>query len=163
MAKKVNLSLLSGEREIMITEGANVTLTNYRLRYSASSSGATHISSILLEQIAGITYQKKSNPLLLQLGLILIVSAFLVFAAFSDSSGVIAGMAMATMGVLMIIRYYSSIKKGLHIFAGGMAMFIPVNGVQEDNILGFINTIEAAKLKRVEAIYSSKLGSILNV
>jgi hypothetical protein len=162
MAGKTELGIqfIQGEKEIMVADESKVTLTNYRLRYAASGSGDTHISSILLEQICGITYQKKSNPLLLQIGLILVGAALLAFNTSSNSTGAIGGVAMVAIGIALIIRYYSGIKKGLYVNAAGMTMFIPVNGVQEDNILKFINTIENAKVKRVEAIYTSNASYI---
>jgi len=133
--------LLNGEQIITQSDGAIVTLTNLRIRYSARQFGKAHIISIMLKKISSIEVKYQSNVILL----ILAVMGFVVaLFGFANNESELALFGLVAGGIL-IASYIGTRKHTLSITSdGGKEILFHTKGMKQEAVLKFMNQVEHA-------------------
>jgi hypothetical protein len=145
--------LIRGESILSMSENNLIVLTTHRIRYSYSEWGEANTISIMLEKISSIQARYISYPLLLLVGGLAILVAFIMNSNHSDErEAIIPGV----IGIGCIIWYFMSRKHFCIITSdGGAKIAFSTNGVKREVVISMIDKIEAAKSKRTDELMKS--------
>jgi hypothetical protein len=140
--------LFEGEEIITQSDDKTVTLTTHRLRYNSSSYDKAHIISIMLEKISSIEIHYKSWILFLLAGIIIIAGGLLA-GANNQGEAMSAGI---FVGLILVVIYYFTRRHVVTIASdGGANINFQTKGMKRETIIDFINKIEKAKNKKMNA------------
>lgn len=143
--------LLSGEELVLQSPNNVVILTTHRIRYHATSSSDSHLVSIPLEKVSSCEVKYQSNPVLLVLGAVAVVFGLI---GFNQLGGVTIAAPVLTLGVILIIVYFTSRRHIVSIASdGGARIGFATNGMKRETVVSFINGIEKAKIERVDSLH----------
>jgi len=137
--------MLIGEKLITRSKDGKLTLTNYRIRFDdLGDYGSKEFVSIMLEKISSIRIYKKSKPLYLILGILIMLSFF------SGFYGRDLKFAPIIIGGVLILFYLLTRKHIVSIASdGGDAIIVETTQYQPKDLIDFIDKIEQAKNERV--------------
>lgn len=137
MGKPELTQLLPGEH--VVTSNEILTLTNYRVFRDASASGSSRYVSISLDAISSCGLVTTSQPLLLVLGIIATLGAFVV-------RGEAQGAALI-VGIVLIVLYFATRAAVMAICStGGERITVPTKPSQYGVQRQLLNAIDHAKL-----------------
>jgi len=149
------MKTITNENSILESNDKEITLTSHRIRQEKKRFGKLEITSIMLEEVCSCEYNRKSKPLFLILGILLVALGFGFTAIYInrfDSAAI--GMLSIVIGAVCIFIYWFTIKKALIISSSAAKIYMNTKGMKEDNIKGFIDKLEAAKSERLSSSYS---------
>jgi hypothetical protein len=136
------LTLLSGERVLMSSDGGMLTLTNFRVRLDAKGRGASKYLSITLDAVASCGVVNNARPSLLLLAAVSAIGGVVV----NDSS---LQVALWVFAGLLVIAYLATRTAMLTISSkGGQSIAVPAKGLGRERIIEFTDAVDAAKLAR---------------
>lgn len=138
------MNLISNEEILMYGDNKQITLTTHRIRQENTEWGKLHLSSIMLEHITSCEYSRKSNPVLVLFGIGLICIG--VYFDNNNSQEPAAGFFI--IGILLIIGYFYTTKRGLTISSPSAKITLNTKGMKDENIKLFIDNLESAKNER---------------
>jgi len=134
------IKLLPGEQNVLCSDDNTLTLTTMRVRYDSVMLGRSHLVSITLNSVASCGLVTKSYPLLLIIGAIaLLVSLTRPREWFM--------MGLVTAIVLLVVYFFTRRSVISIASNGGESILAPTNGMNRDNIVEFIESVERQKLK----------------
>lgn len=134
---------LMKDEKVLTSYGDNyITLTNYRIRQEIKSWGQINLKSIMLEQITSCEYRKRSSPLFLIIGLLIIGVAIFFLNETEFSIG------FFSIGFILIILYFFSLKRGLYISSASGKIIINTTGMKNNEVKNIIEVLESAKNDR---------------
>jgi hypothetical protein len=140
--------LLPGESVLTFSENGLVTVTTHRIRYNNKVWGQSNFISIMLEKISSIQVLYFSYPLLWIIGVLIAVISLTVTA--TGNIGAPELTISLFLAFFLIVGYFMSRR---HICAitsdGGSKIVFHTENMTTDSMIEFVNTIEAAKQKRV--------------
>ncbi len=139
---------MTDEQILMDGDYKQITLTTHRIRQESKSWGKVNLTSIMLEHVTSCEYSKKSSLILLLIGIL--VAGFGVAISVKggmDAQNIGAGLLLA--GVVLIIIYFFTIKRGLFISSASGKVILNTTGMKDENIKSFIDKLEEAKNKRL--------------
>jgi hypothetical protein len=137
------MKLINNEIKILESDDKSVTLTSHRIRQENKQWGKMQIKSIMLDHVTSCEYDRKSNPILLIIGLVLLVyGAGLTFGG-NHGQGEIGLLAIG-IGLVLIIFYWITTKKGLIVSSPSLKIIMNTNGMKDDIIKQFIDKLEEA-------------------
>lgn len=140
MAEKTSLTLMSGERIVMSSDGDTLILTNMRIRLSAKNSGNSKLVSITLDAVAACGLATRSYPILLLLGLCAVLSGL---TQHNESQ-----LALIGIGALLLLAYFPSRNAVMTIASSGKPeIIVPASGIGRDAIIEFIDALEVEKIR----------------
>jgi hypothetical protein len=144
-----NKLLFDNETIITQSDGNVLTLTNLRLRYSASQWGNGHHVSLLLEKISSIEMHYRSRLIFIILA-ILAVAAGLIAGANGDKEYIGIGIGV---GVVFVILFLFSRKYYLTISSYGVGkIYFHIKSMKREKVFDFINQLESAIKQRREEL-----------
>lgn len=146
----MNSNFLLKEEQVISRFGGNViTLTNFRLRYSYTQLGKTHIVSLLLEKISSIELRYLNHTIFIILAICSIVGELVAWAI-----GIIEFFGFGVLvGVFFIAAYFFARSYYLIISSdGGVKISFHTVGMKRDKVLDFINQLESAIKRRREEL-----------
>jgi hypothetical protein len=141
------MNLLTDEKTLMEGDNKQVVLTTHRIRQENVEWGKLNLISLSLEHVTSCEYSRKSKPGLLVGGLLLLGFAF----AASDTGGQQMVGGLGLMGLILIVAYFMTIKRGLIISSPSARIIVDTKGMKDDNIKSFIDKLEVAKNERLKA------------
>jgi hypothetical protein len=137
MAASQGQQLLPGERIVSSTD--LITLTNYRVFRDSGGSGQTRYVSITLDAVSSCGLITSSQPVLLILGLIAVISGI---AAPGDAQA-----ALIITGAVLIIMYFATLSAVVAICStGGERITVPAKASQRPLLMTLVNAIDREKL-----------------
>lgn len=137
------MKLIDNETKLLESDDKSVTLTSHRIRQENKQWGKMQIKSIMLEHVTSCEYDRKSNPMLLIIGLVFLVfGAGLAFGG-NYGQGEIGLIAIGT-GLILVVFYWITIRKGLIVSSPSSKIIMNTNGMKDDNIKLFIDKLEEA-------------------
>ena len=137
------MNLLPDEHVIGNLNGMLV-LTTQRIRYDRARFGHSHIISITLNSIASCQLVTKTKPLLL-----LISACFLPLSLVCYMYTYMMWSALFVLGLSLVpvALYFNSRRAMISIASsGGTKIHMPVNRMNRDSIVAFIDAVEQAKM-----------------
>lgn len=138
------MDLLSDENKIMEGSGdrAQVTLTNRRLMLESRSifGGHSNTTSFHLEDLDSVEMAYRSYLWMLIIGGLLILSP--VFFGIEPQIPII-------VGIILIIAYFATRKKGAKFNSTTATIFIGAKTTAMKDLEEFVQTIEQTKLERL--------------
>jgi hypothetical protein len=149
------MNLMTDEKVLMDGDYKQITLTTHRIRQENKSWGQVDLVSIMLEEVTSCEYSKKSRPIFLIIGLLFV--GFAIFIGGQDGSDAqnIAGIALL-VGLLLIVFYFFTIKRGLLISSATAKIRLNTKGMKDENIKSFIDKLEVAKNDRLLGLKSKQ-------
>lgn len=146
------MKLLGNEVSIMESDDKSIILTSHRIRQVNKQWGKMQIKSIMLEHVSSCEYDRKSNPIFLIIGLVIIVFGVALGAGGHQGELGLLGVAI---GLVLLIFYWITIRKGLLVSSSSAKIVMNTNGMKDENIKTFIDKLEEAK-------NNNRLSSIRN-
>jgi hypothetical protein len=143
------MKMLENETKLMEGDNKQIILTSHRIRQEYRIFGKLRLKSIMLEHITSCEYDKKSNPLLLIIGILAIGFGIAVLNSIGHNEELI-GIISIIAGTILIIAYLTTIKKLLYISSPSAKILINTDGMKDENIIAFIDRIEEAKNDRLK-------------
>lgn len=136
------MKLINNEVNILVSDDRSIVLTSHRIRQENKQWGKMQIKSIMLQDVTSCEYDKKSFPVFLLVGImILAFGVYMMYGSHNDEMGLLAG----GIGLVMIIFYWITIRKGLIVSSPSAKIIMNTNGMQDENIKTFIDKLEEAK------------------
>jgi hypothetical protein len=143
---KKELTLLSGEKIIMNSDGNTLTLTNKRIRYNSNTFGNSTYLSITLDSVASCGLVTLSHPILMILLAISIITGIFLYIQNSNSQG--TAMLLFGVGFIFLILYLGSRRMVISIASnGGDKILIPVSSMSHASIIAFLDEVEQEKIR----------------
>jgi hypothetical protein len=151
------MTKFDSETNLLESDNKEIILTTHRIRQEIKTMGNLKIKSIMLEEISGCEYDKKSKFWLLIIGIAGIIIGIGIFLAAGGGGNVESGSGLIILlvGLISTISYFFTIKKGLLISSSSCYISMNVKGMSVENIISFIDRVEKAKNERM--IYFSTL------
>lgn len=144
--KTTIMLMLTNEEKLVTSNQDKVVLTNQRVFMRESQWGQSYAISIFLEDISSVETKYKSNIF------------FIVVAVISIVVGVVLGAKQRVgliVGGIFLLLWWFSRKHIISISSdGGSTMNFLVEGMRDEKIEGFIQSVSEAKLKRVNELSS---------
>jgi hypothetical protein len=136
------------ETILMRSDDHSVTLTSHKIRQESKEWGKLQIKSIMLEHVSSCEYNRKSNPIYLILGLLIL--GFGIFSAtIANHLQREFPLIVMAIGAIILIIYIVTIYKRLMVSSSSTKILINTNGMDDDSIKAFINKLEEAKNNRL--------------
>lgn len=145
------MNLMPDEKILMDGDYKQITLTTHRIRQENKLWGKVELTSIMLEHVTSCEYIKKSFPQLLILGLLFVGFAIFIGSQSSDDL-LIIGSGLLLAGLLLIISYFFTFKRGLFISSASAKVILNTKGMKDENIKSFIEKLEFAKNDRLRSL-----------
>lgn len=138
MSSKINL--LPGEKIVTSSDNGILILTTKRVRYDSVVWGKSHLVSITLSSVASCGLATMSFPVLLLLAAIAAGYAIVLQGdAFALSLGA---------SIVGVVTYFLTRRVVISIASnGGQNIMVPIKGMKREAAVGFIDAVEAEKLK----------------
>jgi hypothetical protein len=138
------MKLINNEVNILESDDKTVVLTSHRIRQENKQWGKMQIKSVMLEHVTSCEYDRKSNPIFLIIGLVVLVfAAGLSFGGNSGQGDI--GIISAGVGIVLLIFYFITIRKGLIVSSPSAKIVMNTNGMKDESIRTFIDKLEEAK------------------
>ena len=133
--------------EHSLGQGGNgrLEITNLRVRYTVTTTGAARVSSIMIDQVASCVVHYTSYVILLVFGAL---SGMAGLYSFSHNGGGPAFM-MLFFSALFIAAYFLTRRHVVSIGSASASIDVPITGMSTDDVVGIIDTIEEAKAAQI--------------
>ena len=142
------LSLFPDEKILTRSNDDIIVLTTHRICYESKQFNRAYNQSIMLEHITSCENSNTNQNWLLVVAAILVVLSISEYNNHNPQAG-----NMGIFGaVLCGIVYYFSRRNLIVIASPSTKMRIPATGMSREQVLAFINRVEQAKYKRLEAM-----------
>lgn len=143
------MNLLPSEQILMEGDYKQITLTTHRIRQENKTWSHVDLISIMLEEVTSCEYIKRSNPIILIVGILFgVLGAFAASQGHGDAAQTVGGGAFLS-GLVLIIVYFLTIRRGLNISSPTAKIKMNTKGMKSENIKAFIDRLEAAKNDRL--------------
>jgi hypothetical protein len=140
------MKLLQNEEGLISSNAGKINLTTHRIFMKDEIWGNSYSISIFLEDISSVEIKFKSNPLFVILGALVILVGLLTGKQF-----LIGGI---VVGCILIAIWWFTRKHVIIVSSnGGSQLSFIVEGMSEEKINDFTDSIQEAKLKRVNQLY----------
>lgn len=133
---------IPSEYDITHSENDIVKLTSHKVRYQDGYI----LKSFMLDQISGIEVKYTSQPWFILLCIASIIGA----VVFIDETDGIYAISSLIMAVISFFLYLYSRKHIVMIGSSSTKITFHTKGMDNDNVLAFVNKIEAARAKFVQ-------------
>jgi hypothetical protein len=141
------MNLMTDEKVLMNGDYKQVNLTTHRIRQEIKSWGQVGLTSIMLEEVTSCEFSKKSRPLFLIIGLLLVgITLYSGSPVGGDVQSIQSVFLL--VGIILIVSYFSTIKRGLFISSPTAKIIINTDGMKYENVKLFIEKLEEAKNER---------------
>ena len=145
------MTALHGEVVVRSSDNGTLALTNYRVTFDASGTGASRYVSIPLDAVSSCGLVTRSNPLLL----VLVAGALIVALA---PVGEAARYVLLAAAFCFFVGYFIGRSAVITISSsGGEQIVVPASGMSRTQIIPFLEAILTAKL---ELLGKLKDGSV---
>ena len=144
------MKLITDEKILMEGDYKQIILTTHRIRQENTGWGKVDLVSIMLEHVSSCKYSKKSKPIFLIIGILLAVFGFAIGNSGGNAQQIGAGIFL--FGVVLIIIFFFTIKRGLFISSSSAKVIVNTKGMKTENIKAFIDKLEIAKNDRLAMI-----------
>jgi len=140
------MKLLQNEEGLIASNAGKINLTTHRIFMKDEIWGNSYSISIFLEDISSVEIKFKSNPIIMILGVLACLAGF-----FAGKQAIIGGI---VVGCILIAIWWFTRKHVIIVSSnGGSNLSFIVEGMSEDKINDFTDSIQEAKLKRVNQLY----------
>ena len=147
------MNLMTDEKVLMDGDHKQITLTTHRIRQENKSWGQLDLVSIMLEEVTSCEYIKRSKPIFLIIGILIGGTALYIGGQGGyDAQNISTGLLL--LGLLLVIFYFFTIKRGLFISSPTAKIKLDTNGMKDENIKSFIDKLEVAKNDRLLGLKS---------
>jgi len=148
------IQLFPDEQLLTQSSGGEVTLTTHRITYEYVEWGRSYNQSIMLEHITSCENKYNTQVWLIMLGALSLVTGLILSSdANRDAFTVSIFVALACSVIYWLTR-----SNLIIIASPSTRMYIKVNGMNRDTVLGFINKVEQAKHRRVMQLNNRGAG-----
>lgn len=146
------MKLLQNEEKLISSNADKIVLTNQRIMLTDKVWGKSFKISICLENISSIESHYKSNILFLILGIFFTLGG-LVMSTQGGGGG--AAMGGLVLGGVFIAIWWFTRKHIVTISSnGGSHLNFIVENMSNDKIDDFVTTVQEAKIKRVNQLFT---------
>ncbi len=142
------MKTMPGETVILTTNDDILTLTNRRVRLKQSVAGQDNVVSMTLDAVSSCGLIMRSRPLLLALAVLAVLFGIWRLSAnpYERDTGYLALVG----GAALLAAYVFFRSAVLRIASAGESIFVSARGMKRDQLLDFIDSVEAAKIKYAE-------------
>jgi hypothetical protein len=146
------MNLLTNEKMITVSNESKIILTTIRLHMSDKDWGYAYSNTIFLEDISSVEVKYDSHIIFLILaGLAAIVGIGTLTNSFGNNEQSILFFIVAAF---LFLLYWFTRQHIISIIPnGGKAIKFVVNNMRSDQIIEFVDNVQAAKLQRLNEIY----------
>jgi len=143
------MNLFKDETILMEGDYKQLTLTTHRIRQENRVWGSVCLVSIMLENVTSCEYVKKSKPMYLIVGILILGFALYIGGngGGRETQNIAAGILLLGAGFIWI--YFYTLKRGLFISSASAKIILDTKGMKYENIKLFIEKLEAAKNNRL--------------
>ena len=135
------MTLLPGERVVLSSGGGILLLTSMRVRYSSVRMASSGYVSVTLDSISSCGLVTRSLPNLLVLAGVCFLAAVVL-----NREGAMA-FAVGFVGLVLVAAYVVTRQAVISITSsGGQAILVPIRQMRREEIVGFLDALDHAKL-----------------
>jgi len=140
---KTPIHLLPNEHVVLASDNDTLLLTNKRVRYNSSQTGASLFLSITLDSVASCGLVTRSYTLLLVLAAAAGIGAY-TQRADSQTMAILFAVAL-----ILVLSYYSTRGAVISVASnGGQTILVPAKGMSRSSIIDFLDALELEKLRK---------------
>jgi hypothetical protein len=139
------MKMMKDEHSLGKGGNGRLEITNLRVRYTVTATGAARVSSIMIDQVASCVVHYTSYVILLVFGGLSGMAGLYSVSQRVDTSGLM----MLLFGALFVGAYFVTRRHVVSIGSASASIDVPITGMSTDDVVGIIDTIEEAKAAQI--------------
>ena len=155
------ITLFSNEKIITISEGEQVTVTNYRVNYTFKTWGHSSYESIFLENISLVRTFYKSRPIFLYLAGLALLLAIITW--YNDEPGFtnanvdnVLALSLIGSAIIFVIIWSITRPRIITLYSdSGQRIELNVPQWSSEEAISFLDIVQLTKAQRVFELYSA--------
>ncbi len=128
--------------EAVLRVSRDLELSTHRVRMRQRTNGADDVISIMLDQVASCGVVRRSKPALLGCAAVCVLLALVLSQSLGAPSIVLV---LGLLAAVLVVSYFFSRLQYLVITSAGETIRVRTSGVGIEDLLGFVDELEAAK------------------
>lgn len=141
------MDYINKESIVSTSDNDNLILTTHRIRYQREDT----LTSIMLDQITGISIQYKSKPGLLAASIVLGLAGLVLV---NEVAYQVMGIVVLIIAAICLFAYLSSRKHIIDISTSGKKIQFHTSGIKKEKVLYFMHQIERSRHQYLESIHN---------
>jgi len=140
--------LIEGESIVLESDMKAVSLTTHRIRQEIRESGRYKLISIMLDQVSSCEINRKSNPVILFLALILLVGGLFTLekgVSFSGGLSQASGI-MFLLSLMFFVIYLLARSQVVSISSASTKIVFSTSGMKKEKCVQFVDKVESTRM-----------------